>query len=145
MACVIRGPGGVLIRAPHLAKYDRDIVQQFLDDNVHTPCQILFDVPLPPIVEPKKQVIKTPAGQWKALKAKRIDMVIVRPTCVYVCEAKPGASAMAVGQVLMYQELYHQYYLPTVPVIMLILTDRLDPDVQMVCAKKRILYYETQT
>jgi hypothetical protein len=143
MANVIRDKDGVLIRAPHLSKYDHKIVQQYFDEIVRHPYEAVFDLRCPPEIINGPGGVKEDTALWTNLVAKRIDLVIKKPTVHYVCEAKPQASAMAIGQVQMYKDLYQKYYKPDVPVIMLILTDTIDPAVVDLCNKTKIVYYET--
>lgn len=139
----IRGPKGELIRAPHLAKWDAEIFQKYILKEAGGILELAFDVPLPPAGYGREGYIEPIQTQWEALKAKRVDVLIKKIADIYVCEVKPQAGAMAVGQVLMYCELYKKYYPTKLNVIPLIITDELDPDVLPLCGLHKILTYNT--
>lgn len=53
---------------------------------------------------------------WKTLRAKRIDLLIVRKEDIWIFEITPKVSKAAVGGVLSYRDMFKRQYKPHKPV-----------------------------
>jgi hypothetical protein len=63
------------------------------------------------------------------LTQKRIDAVGFTAKATYVIEVKPRASVTALGQAIIYRDMYVRTYNPTEQIIAAIVTDNPDPDI----------------
>lgn len=68
---------------------------------------------------------------WDKLTAKRIDAVGVNRDGITVIEVKPRGGASALGQVLVYRDLYIQKIKPAQPVAALVVCNYIDEDVRL--------------
>jgi hypothetical protein len=68
------------------------------------------------------------AKDLQDLTQKRIDVVAYSPSRNYVIEVKPRASVLAIGQAIVYTDLYVRTFNPHLPTIAAVLTDIPDQD-----------------
>lgn len=90
--------------------------------------------------------VKIPEGSPAFLKEvalgvtrKRIDVILLLDNCYYVVEIKPECSMIALGQALVYEQLFKQEHPECSPVKAMIICDRLDPDVPRIAELMTIL------
>jgi len=74
----------------------------------------------------------------RALSEKRIDVVGRSRGEVWIIEVKPSAMLSAVGQLISYQILYEERFPVPGSTELLIVTDRVGPDLENLCKKLRI-------
>lgn len=72
------------------------------------------------------------------LTTKRIDVLAKRPTMTVIIEVKYRAGASAVGQLLTYGQLYRQDNPDAPPIVLLLVTDELQPDMREVFSNNGI-------
>ena len=70
--------------------------------------------------------------QVRAVSRKRVDVVGHTASEVIIFEVKPRAGMSALGQCLSYRELYVREKAPTLPVRMMVVCERVEPDVPVV-------------
>lgn len=73
--------------------------------------------------------------QIRAVSRKRVDAVVYCPGQIVICEVKPRAGMSALGQCLSYRELFIREKAPLVPVAMLVVCERVEPDVDRIYAQ----------
>lgn len=79
----------------------------------------------------------------QALTTKRIDVLWTTPTATVICEVKRRAGAGAIGQLLLYRQLYMTTFPTSQPVKMFLVTDELQPDVEVGLFANDIDYHLT--
>lgn len=67
--------------------------------------------------------------QAAAVTRKRVDVVVETPDEVWIVEIKPRCDMSPLGQLLNYKRLYEKEYAPTKPVRMVVVCERIAPDV----------------
>lgn len=76
-----------------------------------------------------------------ALSSKRIDVVMEDHHNIYVVEVKENATLGCLGTILSYRYLYIETSTPTKPVRLILVTDKLDPDLQPILESLDIRYF----
>lgn len=131
-------PPEKLRKYPHLMVGDVEIWERYLGrfadqwDNFEYDVRVGEGIKTEPGEEEKYKLMAT------ALSEKRIDVVGHRGAVTTIIEVKPSAMLSAIGQLLSYQILYEERYPLRGPVKMLLITDRIGPDLEKLCRKFEI-------
>lgn len=78
---------------------------------------------------------------WDKLTSKRIDAVGVNGDGFTVIEVKPRGGASALGQALVYRDLFVQKRKPVQPVAALVLCNYVDDDVRLTALRYNVSFY----
>jgi hypothetical protein len=127
-----------LKKYPHLMVNDVAIWERYLDLHAVEWDSFEYDVrvgegQLPNPAHPKNIQLMA-----VALSEKRIDVVGRIRGRVWIIEVKPSAMLSAVGQLISYQILYEERFPGSGSTELLIVTDRIGPDLENLCKKFRI-------
>lgn len=93
-------------------------------------------VPLPSHASERERKIA------QALTTKRIDVLWMHDGETIICEVKKRAGSTAIGQLILYADLYRQTFPDMPPPRKLLLTDRLEPDLTSTLIANDIQYLE---
>lgn len=85
---------------------------------------------------------RTSLAVAQALTTKRIDVIWNEDGKVVICELKKYAGSTAIGQLILYRDLYVQTFPTNQPPKMLLITDRLQPDMISTLVANNIEYIE---
>jgi len=103
-------PYKLLAKYPHLTPHDTGVWSLFIDHNPHAFTTVYYDVRVgsgaaPPDTQPDDWT-----ADYQSLTQKRIDAVAIGATGLYIIELKPRAGAIALGQVRVYEDLFHESF-----------------------------------
>ena len=132
-------PPEKLRKYPHLMVGDVEIWERYLDKFADQWDAFEYDVRVGQGIVTRPELEKKYKLMATALTEKRIDVVALRGAVTTIIEVKPSAMLSAVGQLLSYQFLYEERYPLKGPVKMLLITDRIGPDLENLCRKFGIL------
>lgn len=138
MSYVRKFPPEKLKKYPHLMVGDVEIWERYLDAHAKEWDSFEYDVRVGEGVQvgsEQPEYFKTMA---LALTEKRIDVVGHRGRQVWLIEVKPSAMLGAVGQLISYQILYEERYPGAGPTSLMIVTDRIGPDLENICKRFEI-------
>lgn len=90
-----------------------------------------------------EKLIKEKLGKGKAefemrVGGKSIDLVFEKEDEIWIIEAKKALNFEALGQVLTYEELYKQQFLPCKNINLAIVYEEGDPDIEQACQSKGV-------
>lgn len=128
-------PAEKLRKYPHLMVSDVAIWERYLDKFANQWDAFEYDVRVGQGIVTKPELEEKYKHMATALTEKRIDVVAARGAVTTIIEVKPSAMLSAVGQLLSYQILYEERYPLKGPVKMLLITDRIGPDLENLCRK----------
>jgi len=77
---------------------------------------------------------------WDKLTSKRIDAVGINKDGITVIEVKPRGGASALGQALVYRDLYIQKRKPAQPVAALVVCNYIDEDVRLTALRYNVSF-----
>lgn len=119
-----------MIKFRHLSENEIIVANELIKRKFQNAKKIECDVPL----ESEKARFLTEnspyARMWKYLTAKKIDLVVHLPDCIYIVEIKEKLSASAFGQLKLYEYLYKLQYKPKLPIKLMHAAFYDDPDVR---------------
>lgn len=120
---------------PHMKPADVLIWERYLAafPNAYETVQYDFLVGSPPLFD--TTVNPETGGSDEALYKRKIDVVGWRKGAIDVIELKPNAGPSALGQVLGYLHLYVRDEHPTEPVHAVLITDRINTDMEELATK----------
>lgn len=78
---------------------------------------------------------------WDKLTSKRIDAVGINKDGITVIEVKPRGGASALGQALVYRDLYIQKMKPAQPVAALVVCNYIDEDVRLSALRYNVSFF----
>lgn len=138
MSYVRKFPPEKLKKYPHLMVGDVEIWERYLDAHAKEWDSFEYDVRVGEgiqVAAEQPEYFKTMAA---ALSEKRIDVVGHRGRTVWIIEVKPAAMLSAVGQLVSYQILYEERFPEAGPTRLMIVTDRIGPDLENICRRFEI-------
>lgn len=127
-------------RFPHLLRVDTPLWLRFLDQFGDTYERFEYDVRVGkgrPVEGFYPESIQKMALD---LSLRRIDAVGHRPGEIHIIEITRRAGVHAVGQLTSYPILYRETFMPSRPVIPLLVAEELNPDVETVLKENAIPY-----
>ncbi len=105
-----------------------------------------FDVPLEVSgLEWLKEQPKEYQEMWKYLRAKKIDVIIETEEKYIICEVKGRVRPSAIGQLIVYRDMFIQQYKPEKPVELLIVAKYFDIDVAKIAKSLGIKVWTIET
>lgn len=123
-------PPTPLAKYPHLNIFDKRIWSRFIIINPLDFKTIYYDVRVGTGANIPNPTDNKYIKDFNGLTQKRIDVVALAPSAIYIIEVKPLASIIACGQAIIYRDLFKRTYHLTKPLKAAILTDDPDPDIQ---------------
>ena len=127
-----------LKKYPHLMVNDVVIWERYLDKYAQGWDSFEYDVRVGEGQQPNPEHPKNIQLMAVALTEKRIDVIGWIRGKVVIIEVKPSAMLSAVGQLISYQILYEERYPEAGRTELMIVTDRIGPDLEHLCKKLRI-------
>lgn len=127
-------------RFPHILEQDIPVARRWLTINQGGIEWLEIDVrvgdgrPAPPGTPPNLQQMAVDLSQ------RRIDLVAGFRDHIAIVEVTRIAGFTALGQLLVYPELYRYSFKPTLPLIPTLVCEELQPDVQAVISQYGIVY-----
>lgn len=119
----------------HLLPLERPIWARYLASTTEEFLSLVYDLhlgegaPIDPALSPGTQAIIA------AVSRKRVDVVGETASSIIIFEVKPRAGMGAMGQLLTYRELYLREIRTTKPIRMMVVCERVEPDVPRVYAQ----------
>lgn len=124
----------------HMSVQEKVIWTRYLQAGASQYAPFVYDLrvgdglAMPP--DSSKYAIKAAA----ALTTKRIDVVFVQDDVTVIVEVKVRAGLAVIGQLIGYRDLYAQTTGFTGPIVMLLVTDSLQPDVAPILDQQGIIW-----
>jgi len=115
---------------PHMMPFDVVIWERFLEQFPNVYDHVSYDVKVGSLPSFDTMVSPETGGRADNLYKKKIDVVAYKGDQIDIIELKPDAKASAIGQVKLYRRLFIQEFTPPVSPKMILITDRLNPDMQ---------------
>jgi len=129
-------------RYPHMFKHDISIWERFLDAYGGQFTAAAYDVALGGITTDAADADPAMVKGWQYSTAKKIDAAVRNDEEVWLCEVRPDAGLAAVGSVIGYALLSEVDPWTALPIVPVIVTDRMDGDTKLVCRELEILVIE---
>jgi hypothetical protein len=129
-------------RYPHMFKHDISIWERFLDAYGGQFTGACYDVALGGITTDAADADPAMVKGWQYSTAKKIDAAVRNDEEVWLCEVRPDAGLAAVGSVIGYALLSEVDPWTPLPIVPVIVTDRMDGDTKLVCRELEILVIE---
>ena len=122
-------------KLPHYKPEEYQIMAEFLRRRI-LEGKWSFSVKLKPPERPLRP-FETPFEYkiWQTLHSKRIDAICETPSYIWIIEVKDLVRSSAIGQLLVYRELYQEQYHPVKPIRLAIVAGEDDPQVRKVAMK----------
>ena len=124
---------------PHMAPEDTALWTKFIRANPSWAALVWYDFPVGTIPD-GVQAAAADLGDNYGIKtySKRVDVVAPIGNVVYVVEVKPHASAVALGQAILYRHCIEPVLGHGVRAVGMIITDHADPDLLAIAANHNI-------
>ena len=116
----------------HLMPLERPIWARYLERSEEVFLRLTYDLHLGQGAPIDPTWPEWLVRQVRAVSRKRCDVVGETSSQVIIFEVKPRAGMGALGQLLCYRELYQLEYGPVKPVRMVVVCERVEPDVYAV-------------
>ena len=128
-----------LKKYPHLMVNDVVIWERYLELHAKEWDSFEYDVRVGEGQQPNTEHPEYIQTMAVALTEKRIDVVGRIRGRVWIIEVKPSAMLSAVGQLISYQILYEERFPWAGRTELMVVTDRVGPDLENLCKKFRII------
>ena len=123
----------VALPFPHFTPEESEVARRFIESGT-LKGEWYFDVRLTSSkAEWIKRVEHPWREMWKAVTAKRIDIVCVSARAVHIIEVKRMMLSSGIGQLMTYRDMFIKEYQPDAPVVLWYVTYYHDPDVVKMC------------
>lgn len=122
----------------NLRENETIIWDRFIDKNPEEYEEVIYNLHLGEGAEMPKDTPENIARDWKLLTQYKIDVVGFRVNNFDIIEIKPYAGASAIGQVISYAELYKKHIDPAALPHLVIITDQLRPDTELLAKQLNI-------
>jgi hypothetical protein len=113
---------------PHMMPEDHVVWSRFLEQKVGLVQRVWYDVHVGEAVEVPNDLPPEMLAVSRAVTRKRIDAVCIMGGVYYVCEVKPWGGYVALGQVLVYWDLFIKEFPRASPTIGAVVCATADPD-----------------
>lgn len=131
----------ILPRLPRFTKEEEIVAREFIKQ-MNWDGEYWFDVHIPS--EKAKWVVNAPPNfkyMWEMQTAKRIDMVILTDRDVKIVEVKRLMLSSGIGQLLLYKDMFREYYKPDKSIELWYAVYYWDPDVAKKCEREGIKWW----
>ncbi len=125
-------------RYPHMAPLDVAIWERFITANTDIFEVVSYDVPVGEGAGFDTLVNPATGGDVNKLYQRKIDVVGRKNGMFFVVEVKPRASTSAIGQVKGYVTLFKRDYTINEPVVPIIVTDSLLPEMELLAKSEGV-------
>jgi hypothetical protein len=129
---VVWGPFERTGHYPHMSKHDSRIWERFQARYAGYFQEAAYDIALGGSLPTDPQATEAERLGWQFNTAKRIDAAVRNPDEIWLCEVRRGSGTDAIGAVIVYGELSELDKWADRPLILTIVTDRIDPDLRRV-------------
>ena len=129
-------------RYPHMFKHDIRIWERFLDAFGGQFSAVAYDIALGGITTDDPHADPAMVAGWRYTTAKKIDAAVRNDRECWLCEVRPDAGLAAVGSVLGYAILSDADPWTALPLVPVIVTDRMDGDTKLVCQEFDVVVIE---
>lgn len=113
----------------HLLPLERPIWRRYLESTTEDFERITYDLHLGDGSPIPAGMSEGTAAIVKAVSRKRVDVIGETASSIIIFEVKPRAGMGAMGQLLNYRSLYYRENNPTKPVRLMVVCERVEPDV----------------
>jgi len=120
---------------PHMFGPETEVLTRFLESGDFDVKEVWYDVHVGSMVKGDWADDSIPARVALAVTRKRIDVVALVDGVYWIIEVKPIAMHFAIGQVLVYENLFVKEYEPELETWPVIVCDRVDEDVIPECQR----------
>ena len=133
------------LRMPKFPRYTEEetiIAKEFIKQWPNDNDEFWFSVHIPSAKA--KWVVNAPPFlqyQWTVVTAKRPDLVIVSKNVVHIVEFKRYMLSSGIGQLLLYRDMFLEYYKPDAPIELWYAVWYWDPDVAKKCEREGIKWW----
>ena len=127
---------------PHLSKHDTVIWSRFLDVYADAFTDFAYDVALGGQRVNEEHGDEATRLGWQYSTALKVDVVGFRELDAWIIEVKPNAGTNAVGAALCYVELAQVDTFTDKPLVPVVVTDRMSPDVRFAANELGVLVFE---
>jgi len=131
-----------LRRYPHLLPVDAALWDRFIRFYPDVYEKVAYDVHLGEGVIPPLDLDVKLKGMVRLLTQKRMDVLGVMDGVLTIIELKSYAGTTAVGQLMTYRSLFQKQYADMPIPELLIITDQMQPDMDVVCRQFSIQIVE---
>ncbi len=134
----VLGPGRqpiVMPAYPHMLGEDTAVWTRFLESGDFALQEVWYDLHVGAVVKGDWADDSMPARIAAGLTRKRIDVVALMDGRYWIIEVKPIAMHFALGQVLVYEDLFVKEYEPVLETWPVIVCDTVDEDVIPECER----------
>lgn len=122
----------------HYKPRELDVAREFIRRRILVG-EYYFNVLLKPPERPKRPWETDDEYKlWQFLRSKEIDCVCITDTNIYLIEFKDRVRPSAIGQILVYRDLFIQQYKPLLPVKLMIVAGEDDPQTRIIAEKQGI-------
>jgi hypothetical protein len=135
-------PFGPITRYPHMAKHDARIWERFVARYAGYFTDAAYDVALGGSETTDPLATDAERLMWRFNTAKRIDAVVRNANEIWLCEVRRGSGTDAIGCVIVYGELSELDRWYDRPLVLTLVTDRIDPDLRLVAERLEIQVVE---
>jgi len=132
-------PPTQLAKYPHLSPADQAIWHPFIAENPLGFETVAYDVHVGEGADLADIELNSFAQDFKLLTQKRIDAVGYTTSTIYIIEIKPTASIIALGQAIVYTQMYRRTYRPSAALQPTILTNHADRDIKLAAQSNNVL------
>jgi len=115
-------------RLSHLNQWESYLWSKWLDKHIDEYFGYSYDVHVGTPAKVPEDYPDWVKRDVDALSQKRIDVVMEDSHNIYIVEVKERASLECLGRLLSYRYLYIETYNPTKPVRIILVSDKIDPD-----------------
>ena len=127
---------------PHLSALDSQLWDNYLALGDHGYLSVQYDVPVGEPIDASLLTLPKNLYMEARLSAHRIDIVATAKDHIDIIECKPRAGTTALGQLIIYSQLYQSSYNPTLPLRLLLITNQIDHDIHTIYAAQNIKVVE---
>ena len=128
-------------KPPHMSPEDLIIWEKWREEAVKGAKWLYFDVGVGEGIKYEGEFPDWLVRSWIRVTQKRIDVLIQRSQSIDIVELRNGATANAVGRLLMYEMLYLDDPIFSMNVKLILVTNRYDKDLERLCNKFNIKYH----
>lgn len=129
-------------RYPHMAKHDQRIWERFLARYAGYFQAAAYDIALGGSDTTDPDATQAERLGWKFNTAKRIDAAVRNDNEIWLCEVRRGSGTDAIGCLIVYGELSEIDKWADRPLVLTLVTDRIDPDLRTIAERLELQVIE---
>lgn len=136
---VVFEPPEIHGRYPNMARHDAALWERYLKQSASLLRGVTYDLRLGGLETSDPDASEEEKYMWRQNTAERIDVVADRGTEHWVIEVRPNAKLGALGSAIGYVLLGQREPWTTLPLVPVVLTDNIAPDVRWVADQLGVL------